>query len=152
LSKMKLPAGSTAVLADAFLNKETPLSITEANKVDFTVDANAASSGNRFRIVLSSNAITSVSTLEGNRGISIYPNPVQKGSLVQLQFINQPAGEYRLVLFDISGVQVQNRVLQHTGGTAVQPVTISDNLAGGNYIAELTDKGGKSAQFTITIQ
>ena len=140
------------VLEDLYLSTETLLNFSAENKIEFTVNDAPASSGNRFRIVFRQNATTSVNTIEVDKSIIVYPNPAVKGQSIQLSFNNQPAGMYRLVLYDIAGVQVMNKVLQHGGGTAAQSVLISDKLAAGNYVAELTDMKGKSQQIKITIQ
>jgi hypothetical protein len=44
--------GVTAVLEDAYLNTSTPINLNAESTFNFTIDANAASSGNRFRIVM----------------------------------------------------------------------------------------------------
>jgi len=141
-----------AVLEDQYLKKETVLDLNGTNKVEFTVDGQSASSGNRFRVVFRQNATTSVNTLDADKGISVYPNPAIQGQSIQLSFNNQPAGMYRLVLYDIAGVQVMNRVMQHHGGTAVQSVTMPDKIANGNYVVELTDAKGNAKQIKITVQ
>jgi len=141
-----------AVLEDQYLKKETVLNLNDINKVEFTVDAHPASSSNRFRVVFRQNAITSINTLEADKGFSIYPNPAIKGQSIQLSFNNQPAGMYRLVLYDIAGVQVMNRVLQYNGGTAVQSLELTDKIFNGLYVAELTDAKGNAKQIKITVQ
>jgi hypothetical protein len=140
------------VLEDLYLKKQTVLDLNAANTIDFTVDNQPASSGNRFRVVFRQNVTTAVNTLDADKGISVYPNPIMKGQSLHLSFNNQPTGMYRLVLYDIAGVQVMNRVLQHNGGTAVQSVTMPDNIANGNYVAELTDLKGNAKQIKITVQ
>jgi hypothetical protein len=150
LSSMRLPAGSTAVLQDAFLNKETPLSITEANKVDFSVDANTMSSGQRFRIVLRRNNAPVTST-ETPR-FQLYPNPVEKGHAIQISFRNQLAGKYTVTLFTIAGVRVQQEVIGHAGGTAVQSLKLSSRLASGTYIAEISGINGVHEKVKVVVE
>ena len=150
LSSLKLPAGSTAVLQDAFLNQETVLSVTEANKVDFSVDANAASSGQRFSIVLR-RANVPVTSTETPR-FQIYPNPVVKGTPIQLEFRNQEAGKYEVLVYSMTGVTVQKSVVRHNGGTAIQPVTLDQRLSSGNYLVEVISENGLRKQVKLTLQ
>jgi hypothetical protein len=126
------------------------LSITDVNKVDFSVDANAASSGQRFRIVLrrASVPVTSTETPRFN----IYPNPVEKGSNMQLEFRNQDAGKYEVTVYSMTGVVVQKSVIRHNGGTFVQPVLIDQRVSAGNYLVEITSEKGSRKQVKLTIQ
>ena len=140
------------VLEDLYLNKQTILDLNGLNKIDFNADGQSASSGNRFRIVFRQNATTAVNALDANKGIQVYPNPVNNAGALQLSFNNQPAGEYRLVIHDIAGVQIMNRVFQHGGGTAVQSLMLPDNILSGNYIGQITGAKGKTQQIKLTIQ
>jgi len=150
LSSMKLPAGTTAVLTDAFLNKETSLNLTGDNLVDFNVTSNAATSGQRFRIVLRRSSDIPVTSSDAPR-FHIYPNPVEKGSSIQLEFRNKMAGKYTVTLFTIAGVRVQQDVIGHAGGTAVQSLKLS-NLASGTYIAEISGMNGASEKVKVVVE
>jgi hypothetical protein len=145
--------GTEAILQDAFLNKETPLSVTQTNKVDFNVTSNAASSGQRFRIVLRSGATTPVTNVEGGeQRFSIYPNPVEKGTNMQLEFRNQLAGKYEVNIYSITGVQVQKAVVRHNGGTLIQPIALDSKLSSGNYLVEVVGENGFRKQFKLSVQ
>ncbi len=67
----------TAWLEDAYLKTSTPVSLTTANSVDFSVDANTASADpNRFRIVFKTSGILPISTInvkasQQNGGIQV---------------------------------------------------------------------------------
>jgi hypothetical protein len=150
LSSMKLPAGSTAVLQDAFLNKETTLSTTEANKIDFNVTSTASSTGQRFRIVLRRANVPVTSTEAPS--YQIYPNPVQKGSSMQLEFRNQSAGKYEVVIYSMTGVRVQKAVVGHNGGTAIQQVTLDQRLSAGSYLVEVVGEDGMKKQLKLVLQ
>jgi hypothetical protein len=150
LSSMKLPAGSTAVLQDAFLNKETTLSTTEANKIDFNVTSTASSTGQRFRIVLRRANVPVTSTEAPS--YQIYPNPVQKGSSMQLEFRNQEAGKYEVVIYSMTGVRVQKAVVGHNGGTAIQQVTLDQRLSAGSYLVEVVGEDGMKKQLKLVLQ
>jgi hypothetical protein len=150
LSSMTLPAGSTAVLQDAFLNKETTLSTTEANKIDFNVTSTASSTGQRFRIVLRRANVPVTST--ETPAYQIYPNPVQKGSNMQLEFRNQEAGKYEVTVFSMTGVAVQKSVIRHNGGTFVQPILLDQRVSSGNYLVEIAGEKGSRKQVKLNIQ
>jgi hypothetical protein len=151
LSSIKLPAGTTAVLVDAFLNKETSLSLTGDNLVDFNVTNNAATSGQRFRIVLRRGSIP-VTNIEEAKPYSIYPNPVAKGGNMQLQFTNRAAGKYTVSVFTITGLRVQQQVVSHSGGTTIQTLSIDNRLSAGSYLVEVMNEKGEKEQVKLTLQ
>jgi hypothetical protein len=152
LSSLKLPAGTTAVLVDAFLNKETSLSLDRDNLVDFNVTSNAATSGQRFRIVLRAGSTTPVTNVEGGeQRFSIYPNPVEKGTNMQLEFRNQEAGKYEVTVYSMTGVAVQKAVVRHGGGTFIQPIALDQRLSAGNYLVEVMSENGARKQIKLTV-
>jgi hypothetical protein len=151
LSSMRLPVGSSAVLYDAFLNKETSLSITEANKIDFDVTNDASSSGQRFRIVLR-RASTPITNVEELRNIKVFPNPVLKGGSMQLEFSNQESGNYQITVYSITGAPVQKEVLRHKGGNVRHAIQLDQRLSSGNYWIEVSGDKGIQKQIKLTIQ
>jgi uncharacterized repeat protein (TIGR02543 family) len=152
MSNFQLPAGSTAVVQDQFLGKETILNLTGTTLVDFNVNANAASAGQRFRVVFRSNIVTPVTNLNEVKELAIYPNPVVKGADIQLEFRNKAAGKYTVKIFNITGVQVQQAVVRHIGGTAVHGVGLEQRLVSGNYLVEILNEKGEREQARLTIQ
>jgi hypothetical protein len=153
MSDFQLPAGSTVVLQDAFLNTETPISLTGTTLVNFTVNTNtAASSGQRFRVVFRSNVTTPVTNLNGEKGFSVYPNPLVKGGSAQIEFRNKPAGKYTVTLYTIAGVQVQQSILSHAGGTGVQSLKLGAQLPSGTYIAEITQMNGVREKVKVVVE
>ncbi len=151
-TNFNLPAGSTALLIDKFLNRETPITLNGTALVDFNVTSEAASSGDRFKVVFRSSAVTPVTNLNGEKGFAIYPNPVVKGTDMQLEFRNKAAGKYTLTVYSITGVQVQQNVVRHNGGTAVQVVGLNQRLSAGNYLVEVMNEKGDREQVRLTIQ
>jgi hypothetical protein len=69
---------SQAYLEDSYLNTSTPISVTNNTTVTFTVDANATSTGDRFRIVFKPSATLPVTFT----AIKAY----EKGSSVQVEW------------------------------------------------------------------
>ncbi|MBU6157742.1 MAG: T9SS type A sorting domain-containing protein, partial [Bacteroidetes bacterium] len=125
--------------------------ITEANKVDFTVDANAASSGQRFRILLR-RASAPVTGVEVPRNIKVFPNPVLKGGNMQLEFSNQESGNYQVTVYSITGAPVQKEVLRHKGGNQRHSLLLDPRLSSGSYWIEVKGESGTNKQIKLTIQ
>jgi hypothetical protein len=150
--RMSAPTGTTAVLQDLYLGTETILSMTDAQTVNFTVNQDAASTGNRFRIVFRSGAVTSVDNLSGEKAFAIYPNPVSKGGVMQLEFRNRAAGMYNVRIFNLSGAQVQQESVRHAGGTAVQQIRLNTQLTPGAYIAEINGQNGTTEKVKLIVQ
>ena len=142
----------TAVLQDLYLNKETVLNIYGTQTYKFTVDDNATSSGERFRIVFRPSAVTPVTDLVSLKTIKLYPNPVSKGTEVQLQFRNSSAGKYEVTLYNLVGVQVMKQTISHGGGNGVQKLDLPQALAAGTYIAEITDAKGNKGKVKLVIE
>lgn len=74
-------------------------------------------------------------------GISVYPNPVQKGQSVQLQLSGEP-GLYTLSLFETSGRLVKNEMIQHRGNTLTKSIELPANLPAGQYFMQLSGAFG----------
>lgn len=143
----------TAVLQDLFLNTETPLNLGGVQRFSFAVTAATASSGDRFRIVFRQNVITSVGPdVNSAQGIQLFPNPVARGAETHVQFRNLKAGRYQFTLFALNGVRVMNEVLVHAGGTAVQKVRVSSDLAAGVYYAEIVNEKGWKERVKVVIE
>ena len=152
VSNFKLPNGSTAILQDAFLNQETPISLTGTTFVDFAVTSNAASSGERFRIIFRPSVITSVDLVNGNKGFGIYPNPVMKGGNIQLEFQNKAAGNYMITVYSVSGERVQHNIVWHAGGTGVQVIGLQERITSGQYLVEVLGEKGEKVILKLSVQ
>lgn len=142
----------TAVLQDLFLGTETPINIYGNQSVNFSVTNDAASSGDRFRIVFRQSAVTPVTDLNSKKGISLYPNPVVKGEDAQIQFRNMQAGKYTVVIYSVAGSKMTQYVVTHGGGTAVQKLEISKKLPAGSYFAEISGENGVKEKIKLIIQ
>lgn len=112
--------------------------------ISFYIGFQNSSDGKR-NIYFNNFKITSVSSsindLKNEKGIALYPNPVTKGSALQLELFNRAPGKYTVSLFNLSGLRVQQTIISHAGGTASQAVQLSSSLAPGMYIAEITGNG-----------
>jgi hypothetical protein len=94
---------------------------------------------NKLQLILSE--VTAVTNLNAEKGFNVYPNPVAKGGTLQLAFRNRKAGQYTITLFDINGKRVQQSVVGHAGGNAVQRISLDAQLQSGIYFAEVSGNG-----------
>jgi hypothetical protein len=134
------------VLQDTYLNKEQILKLDTSVNYDFEIDGNAtASSGERFRIVFSSKA-TEPLEFDPRHTIQGYPNPVRTGGQLSLKFNDRPAGNYTVVFNSLQGVRVQQQVVQHAGGTAVQSIKLSSKLTPGSYLVNILDASSRNVE------
>lgn len=70
---------------------------------------------------------------------AVYPNPVQNGR-VNLQTGNLVKGIYTIEVFNATGQQVYNKMINHSGGTAVHSIQLPATIKAGIYHIQL--KGG----------
>ncbi|MBL0358155.1 MAG: hypothetical protein IPP72_15370 [Chitinophagaceae bacterium] len=126
--------GLTAKLEDKYLNTTTALDLAATTTVNFTVDANAASSeANRFRIVF---AKAKPVVTDTKQGYTIAPNPVENGTM-NLQLRNQPQGKYSVRIISNNGQNLQTRIINHAGGTSSQQIELPSGIASGTYQVEI---------------
>ncbi|MBL0358976.1 MAG: T9SS type A sorting domain-containing protein [Chitinophagaceae bacterium] len=108
------------------------------------LDENTVSGNNYYRIKSVDNngqvkysEVVKVNIGKGSGAITVSPNPVQSGYM-NLQFNNQPAGEYAVRLINNAGQVVYNRTVQHTGGSASQSFALPSALVSGVYQLSVT--------------
>lgn len=147
-----MAANLSPVLQDLFLGTETAVVLNGVQSYNFTVTSNAATAGDRFRIVFRQSAVTPVTDLNSKKGISLYPNPVVKGEDAQIQFRNIQAGKYTVVIYSVTGSKMAQSVVTHGGGTAVQKLGISKKLPAGSYFAEISGENGIKEKIKFVIQ
>jgi hypothetical protein len=75
-------------------------------------------------------------------GINVYPNPV-KGGTINLQFIKQIAGKYRLSLFNSIGQLMFLKEINYYGGNGVQTIHLQKNTPQGIYNLQIIKPGGE---------
>lgn len=95
------------------------------------IDANPFDGYNYYRIKsIGINGDTKYSQVvrvymgKGKRSISVYPNPVA-GGIINLQLINQPAGNYKVRLFNSLGQVIVEKEINHRGGSSSQSVSFN---------------------------
>jgi hypothetical protein len=78
----------------------------------------------------------------GKPVITIYPNPIKDG-IINLRFINQPAGKYGIRMMNQLGQVIVSRQVERMGGSNTEPITWDYKLAHGVYQLEVTHPDGK---------
>jgi hypothetical protein len=73
---------------------------------------------------------------DGKSAISIYPNPITNG-IINLRFINQPAGKYAIRLMNQLGQIIVSKQIERMNGSDTQPIRWNYNLAHGVYQLEI---------------
>jgi methionine-rich copper-binding protein CopC len=76
--------------------------------------------------------------------ISIYPNPLQNGT-INLQFVNQATGTYFVRVTDQLGQPIISKQIMHSEGTGTEIIQLQKSTAHGVYQVEITkpDNGKK---------
>jgi autotransporter-associated beta strand protein len=130
-----------AFLQDAYLDREEALKLDTTVSYDFTVDANATSSGERFRIVFRKKAIPP--PVEIGTDFSVYPNPIRSSENLSVKFRNREAGKYTVAIYNVQGIQVQQQVLLHGGSSSVHNIALNAGLPAGTYLVQVLDGSAK---------
>ncbi|MGI8634380.1 MAG: immunoglobulin domain-containing protein [Segetibacter sp.] len=115
------------------------------------LDNNAIDGNNFYRIKMvdktgtaSYSAVVSVNMKNSKTNVTVYPNPIT-GSTIGLQLTSMPEGQYKVDISNLSGQNVSRSVLQHSGGSGSQIITLKQKLPAGKYMLQLTNN-----QTTIT--
>jgi len=102
-------------------------------------------SGNTTREIL-----TTVITNASDNRIQIYPNPVINNKFV-IQFNQLEAGNYTIQLLDVTGRQMQQRLVNVSGDNQTQDMNINPSASRGVYMIKVTDHNSKSIFTTKVI-
>jgi hypothetical protein len=140
--------GLIATLKDAYNNTSLPLSITDTNRYNFAVDANAASTGDRFMIVFKANSTLPVQFT--------YINATQKGAAVQVDW--KVATEKNIKQYVVekstNGISFTTIATQAANNIDNSSYTAMDNnpITGSNYYRILsTDNSGKQQYSNVAV-
>ena len=76
----------------------------------------------------------------------IYPNPVARNSSVQLLFINVNPGTYQICLFNSTGQLLSNAQKQVSSKNETEQFCLSNLIAAGIYVVQVTDEKNKMIQ------
>lgn len=103
-----------------------------ANTITYNLpDVRPFAGNNFYRISALSNdgkneysAVVKISLNKGTNGISIYPNPIARNGLLNLQLQNLNKGTYIISIYNQEGQRVLKQLTAHEGGNSVQPILL----------------------------
>lgn len=124
------------------------------NAIDFYIGNQGDNLGERnvyFNKFIITSATSSVSDIMKSENARVFPNPVQSGSNLNIEFDLAKPGKYTMNLFHVSGMRVKQYVWNHAGGKQVQSLSIPAELASGLYMMEL-EAGGKKSMSRLVIK
>ena len=136
-----------ATLEDLFTNSRTPLILNgTAVEYPFAVTTEAASTGNRFRIVFQ-NAVLGINNPKATE-ISILPNPIT-GDAFQVNLGTLSTGTYSYSICNTLGQEVEKGSINNASQNTNYTVKFKNNTAAGMYIMKVT--GTDNTVFTVKI-
>ena len=107
------------------------------------LDLNPATGNNYYRIAsintdgsIQYSDIVKVTTGNAESSISVYPNPIQNNT-INIQFNNQPTGDYQVTLLDNAGQLVYESEITLTESNTTAALAVSNKLAKGIYQLKL---------------
>ena len=83
-----------------------------------------------------------------NSDISIYPNPIQSGS-INILFTNQASGIYSVRVMDQLGQSIITRQINLTQGTSTETIQLQKSMARGVYQVEITEPDNNSKMIKV---
>jgi hypothetical protein len=106
-------------------------------------------SGNRAK-----GAVTDVigknTPVPGSDKISIYPNPVTNNQFA-IQFTQMEAGNYTVLVTDVTGRQVLQQQVNLSGENQTQQIKLSSLTSRGVYLVKVMDQYSKSVYSTKVV-
>jgi hypothetical protein len=122
------------------------------------LDAAPATGSYYYRIRCISNknvsaysSIVKVKLNKSTPAMYVLPNPVS-GNMIQLQMNGLAGGIYKARLLNNVGQLIQENLVVHTTGTAVQTIPVTRLLPAGSYQLQVTAPGKKVATMPVIIQ
>jgi Secretion system C-terminal sorting domain len=119
------------------------------------VDAMPATGVNYYRIMSTDiNAVTRYSEIlkvdieKSFSLMKVFPNPVVNKT-INLQFVNQAAGQYEIKLLSSFGQLLFTKQVQHPGGSSTITIEPSQNIPNGIYQLQITQSGGTKTSISV---
>ncbi|MEJ7681474.1 MAG: T9SS type A sorting domain-containing protein [Segetibacter sp.] len=107
-------------------------------------DTNVSTGSNFYRIkvieksgAVKYSAVVKVNIAEGNRNITIFPNPV-KGNVIQVHLSNVEKGRYAVVLYNNLGQNLYSGTIEHTTGSGTYKILSGRLISKGPYTLQIT--------------
>ena len=96
-------------------------------------------------------SVVKVSALTLPASISVYPNPVV-GRKVNVQFVSQPAGNYKVQLLTATGQLIYNKQVKITSFLQSENISLPVRVTGGNYQLSVIHPDGKVHTQQVFVQ
>jgi hypothetical protein len=80
--------------------------------------------------------------------ITLYPNPITDANL-NLYFVNQPAGEYKVRLLSNTGELIAAKKIVHNDVDTAEPFRLQQALLHGNYLLEIFKPDGSKQTISV---
>ena len=119
-------------------------------------DNNPAIGNNYYRIrsldmdgKIAYSAVVKIFNENIKSAISVYPNPLVDGK-INLQFIGQPSGNYRIRLFNSAGQELLVKTINHLSDNMSETIQLRKNLPHGIYQLEITGPGGEKQLIKVS--
>jgi hypothetical protein len=130
--------GANAYLEDKYLKTAQPLSMTDTNRISFTITADATSfDPGRFRIVFGKSTLQPVVPAKKSF-IKVYPNPV-KDQQIHLQLNEVEKGRYTIRLVNLQGQPVVKQIIEHNGSSSPIVIALNKKISAGIYYLEVVN-------------
>lgn len=84
--------------------------------------------------------------------LTIYPNPIQRSSLLHLKWQNLDAGNYRIDIYNTAGAQMKSQKLILQKGLHETYITINELSAGNYFVCLINEKNGKQLSERFIVQ
>ncbi len=150
-----------ALLIDKYLHTQKEVNLQDTTLYAFTPVADTNSYRNRFMLVInkqlsasplavakilnqSSPAVKGVANSVAAAGnVTLYPNPVTKGTNASLRFNNMDKGSYEVAVYNLNGQKLSSRTIQYNGGNSVYALPADPSWLYGIYTLRITNSTSK---------
>jgi hypothetical protein len=93
--------------------------------------------------------VVTINTGKGTESIALYPNPVIKNGLINLQLQNLNKDNYHLYIYNSTGQRLLSKIIEHNNGSSVYQVQLP-KIAAGNYLIEISSNNKRFIKPFIT--
>jgi hypothetical protein len=149
-----------AYLEDSYTAERKPINVSTGSVFAFSIFNNpAVYAPSRFRIVFENDRLAVLAKQTGkaaapaNResSIKLLQNPIVNNTL-QIAMLQQPQGDYILVISDHAGKEVTTQKFHHDGRDGIKKITLGKNLPGTSLVVTVKNNKGHSESFNILAQ
>ena len=118
----------------------------------FTPDSGICASTAQLTVTIN-NLPTSVTDLNANQQLKIYPNPIERGSgTVLFELGNFRPGRYQVSVISLNGIRLKEISLQHGSGTSNYRLSMDQNWSPGMYLIVISGENFFKTQKILFIK